>query len=227
AGLATPSPPPPGRAVQAETMSRAPGPPEAGPPRPSLDRERRGKRPALLPPPEYPMAAARDDALDVLTALIAKAKRLGADAADAVLFEGASISHARRLGKTEKLERSEGYDLGLRVFFGKRQATVSSNDRTPAALEALAERAIAMARVVPEDPYCGIAAPEELARDIPALDISDPAEPTIETLIERAAAAEEAARAVPGITNSEGAEAGWGRSKVALAASNGFTGSYE
>ena len=173
------------------------------------------------------MAAARDDALDLLTALIAKAKRLGADAADAVLFEGASISHARRLGKTEKLERSEGYDLGLRVFFGKRQATVSSNDRTPAALDELAERAIAMARVVPEDPYCGIAAPEELARDIPELDIFDPVEPATETLIERAAAAEDAARAVPGITNSEGAEAGWGRSKVVLAASNGFSGSYE
>ena len=173
------------------------------------------------------MAAQRDDALDVLTALIAKAKRLGADAADAVLFEGASISHARRLGKTEKLERSEGYDLGLRVFFGKRQATVSSNDRAPAALEELAERAIAMARVVPEDPYCGIAAPEELARDIPKLDIFDPVEPTTESLIERAAAAEDAARAVKGVTNSEGAEAGWGRSKVVLAASNGFSGSYE
>jgi PmbA protein len=173
------------------------------------------------------MAAARDDALDILTALIAKAKRLGADAADAVLFEGASISHSRRLGKTEKLERSEGYDLGLRVFFGKRQATVSSNDRSPAALDELAERAIAMARVVPEDPYCGIAAPEELARDIPKLDMVDPAEPTTEMLIERAAAAEDAARSVPGITNSEGASAGWGRSKMVLAASNGFTGSYD
>src|SRR5262249_52940352 len=80
---------------------------------------------------------------------------------------------------------------------------------------------------VPEDPYCGIAAPEELARNIPALDICDHAEPAIETLIERAAAAEDAARGVPGITNSEGADAGWGRSKVVLAASNGFTGSYE
>ena len=98
------------------------------------------------------MAAARDDALDILTTLIAKARSRGADAADAVLFEGVSISHARRLGKTEKLERSEGYDLGLRVLFGKRQAMVSSNDRTAAALDELAERALAMARVVPEDP---------------------------------------------------------------------------
>jgi PmbA protein len=173
------------------------------------------------------MAAARDDALDILTTLIAKARSRGADAADAVLFEGVSISHARRLGKTEKLERSEGYDLGLRVLFGKRQAMVSSNDRTAAALDELAERALAMARVVPEDPYCGLAQPEELARSVPELDIFDPAEPAPETLIERAAAAEDAARSVPGVTNSEGAEASWGRTRVALAASNGFTGGYE
>jgi len=173
------------------------------------------------------MAAARDDALEILTTLIAKARSRGADAADAVLFEGVSISHARRLGKTEKLERSEGYDLGLRVLFGKRQAMVSSNDRTAAALDELAERALAMARVVPEDPYCGLAEPGELARSIPELDIFDPAEPAPETLIERAAAAEDTARAVPGVTNSEGAEASWGRTRVVLAASNGFTGSYE
>jgi PmbA protein len=84
-----------------------------------------------------------------------------------------------------------------------------------------------LARVVPEDPSCGIAAPEELARDIPKLDIVAPAEPTTETLIERAAAAEDAARSVPGVTNSEGASAGWARSRMVLAASNGFTGSYD
>ena len=167
------------------------------------------------------------DALEVLTTLIAKARRLGADAADAVLHEGAGISHIRRLGAVEKLERAESYDLGLRVLLGKRQATVSSNDRSPAALDELVERAIAMAKVVPEDPYCGLADPSELARSFPTLDICDPVEPAAEVLLERAAAAEETARAVPGITNSEGAEASWGRSRVALAASNGFAGSYE
>jgi len=175
---------------------------------------------------ELPMKPA-DDALDVLTTLIAKAKRLGAEAADAILHEGAGISHIRRLGAVEKLERAEGYDLGLRVLVGKRQATVSSNDRSAAALDELAERALAMAKVVPEDPYCGLADPSELARQFPALDICDPVEPAAEVLLQRAAAAEETARAVPGITNSEGAEASWGRSRVALAASNGFAGSYE
>jgi PmbA protein len=169
---------------------------------------------------------AAEASLDLLQDLIARARRAGADAADAVLFEGTSLSHARRLGKTEKLERSEGQDLGLRVFIGRQQAVVSSSDRSPQALAELVERAIAMARTVPEDPYCGIADPSEIAQDWPSLDMLDPEEPSAEVLIERARAAEEAALAVQGITNSEGAEAGWGCSSIALAASNGFAGTY-
>src|SRR5438045_4656724 len=116
-------------------------------------------------------------ALDLLHDLIARARRAGADTADAVLFEGVSLSHARRLGKTEKLERSDGQDLGLRVFIGRQQAVVSSSDRSPQALDELVERAVAMARTVPEDPYCGIAEPSEIARDWPRLDMLHPDEP--------------------------------------------------
>ncbi len=167
------------------------------------------------------------DAVALLEALIEKARRQGADAADAVLVEGVSLSHAQRLGRTEKLERSESYDLGLRVFVGKRQAIVSSNDRGTRPLDALVERALAMAKAVPEDPYCGLADAAEIARDWPALEMSDPLEPAPEILVERAAAAEAAALAVPGVTNSEGAEASFSRSRVALVASNGFAGGYD
>ena len=165
--------------------------------------------------------------IDLLSDLIARARRAGADAADAVHVEGTSISHAQRLGETEKLERAEGQDLGLRVLVGRRQAVVSSSDHTPKALEELVERAVAMARVVPEDPHCGLADPDAIARQWADMDLSDPAEPTAEQLIDWARRTEEAARAVPGVTNSEGAEAGWSRSRVALVASNGFAGSYE
>lgn len=166
------------------------------------------------------------EVLNLLEDLIRKARGAGADAADAVLFDSASVSLSQRLGKSEKLERSESGDLGLRVFIGKRQAIVSSSDRSAQALEALVERAIAMARVVPEDPFAGIADPEQLAREFPELDILDDSEPSTETLIERARRAEEAALAVEGVTNSEGADAGWSRSTIAIAASNGFAGSY-
>src|ERR1700736_2868798 len=165
-------------------------------------------------------------AIDLLQDLIGRARKAGADAADAILVEGVSLSHGRRLGKTEKLERSEGQDLGLRVLVGKQQAMVSSSDRSPKMLTELVERTLAMARAVPEAPFCGLADPSEIARDWPSLDMLDPVEPSAEALIERARAAEETALAVEGITNSEGAEAGWGRSRVAIAGSNGFTGGY-
>src|SRR4030081_1302945 len=164
--------------------------------------------------------------IDLLQDVVGRALKAGADAADAVLFEGTSLSHARRLGKTEKLERSESQDLGLRVLIGKRQAIVSSSDRSPKMLAELVERTLAMARAVPEDPFCGLADPAEITRDWPALDVLDPVGPSAGALIARARGAEEAALAVEGITNSEGAEAGWGRSRIALAASNGFAGGY-
>lgn len=164
------------------------------------------------------------DRLSTLSDLIAAAKRAGADAADALLVASASLSVKRRLGEIEQLERSEGFDLGLRVFLGRRQAIVSSTDPDPKGFAALAERAVAMARVVPEDPFAGL--PEAVAIPPRDLDLADAAEPSAEALLARAAAAEEAARAVPGVTNSEGAEAGWGRYDIALVASNGFAGGY-
>src|SRR3954463_7161262 len=142
--------------------------------------------------------------IDLLHDLIGRALREGAEAADAVMFEGISLSHARRLGNTEKLERSESRDLGLRVLIGKHQAMVSSSDRSPKMLEELVERTIAMARAVPEDPFIGLADPSEVRQAGPPLDMLDPVEPSAELLIERARAAEDAALAVAGIANSEG-----------------------
>lgn len=164
--------------------------------------------------------------LDILNDLIAKARALGADAADAVYIEGISLSLSQRLGKAENVERSEGQDLGLRVFVGKRQAIVSSSDFSPQALKDLVERGVAMAKLVPEDPYLGLADPEQLTTQFPDVDGYDPYEPDAETLIGWATEAEDAARAVKGITNSEGAEASWGRSNVALVGSNGLSRTY-
>lgn len=162
--------------------------------------------------------------LERLESLVAAARAAGADAADALMATGISLSVQRRLGKVEHLERSEGLDLGLRVFIGKRQAIVSSTDPDPRGFQALAERAVAMARAVPEDAFGGLG--EYSPFQAPDLDLNDPSEPDADALIARAAAAEEAALAVSGVTNSEGAEAGFGRTEIALVASNGFAGEY-
>ena len=166
------------------------------------------------------------DMLNLLEDLLAKAKAKGADAADAVHIESQSLAVAQRLGNPEKLERSESADIGLRALVGKRQAIVSSSDSSPEALEELVDRVVAMAKAVPDDPYCGIADPDQLATKIIDVDSFDPSEPTAETLVDWANRAEEAARSVPGITNSEGAEAGWGQANVSVAATNGFAQTY-
>jgi len=166
------------------------------------------------------------DVTDQLHALLGLARKAGADAADVVLHAGTALSVSRRLGKLEHLERSEAQDLGLRVFVGRRAAIVSAASLDSAQFPALAERAVAMARVVPEDPYGGLAERSDAPPDNSALDLIDPHEPGTEALLARAAAAEDTALAVPGVTNSEGAEAGWRRSETVLVTSAGFSGRY-
>jgi PmbA protein len=164
--------------------------------------------------------------LDRLGELIAKARTAGADAADAMQVRSASLDASWRMGKNEGVERSEASDLGLRVLIGTRQAVVSTTDLGDSALAELVDRAVAMAKAVPEDPNCGLADPALLATSIPDLDLADTIEPESQALLDLAAEAEDAARAVEGITNSEGADASWGRSTVALANSDGFAGGY-
>jgi len=162
----------------------------------------------------------------ILGSLLDAAKQAGADAADALYVEGVSSSVSYRLGKLEDVERAESYDLGLRVFVGQKVAFISSSDFSADALAALPGRAVAMARLAPEDKFAGLAPTDRLTRDIPALDLEDNAEPSAEVLIERARAVEGAALAVAGVTNSEGGGASFSRSAVALATSTGFYGRY-
>jgi PmbA protein len=163
------------------------------------------------------------DNLSLLGDLISRAKAAGADAADALLVAGTSLSVARRGGQTEQLERAEGQDLGLRVFVGHQSAIVSATSVDPAGFAQLAERAVAMAKVVPEDKFLGLAermAPPE-AID---LELDDGQEPSAAYLIERAELAENVARGTPGITNTEGGEAGFSRTEIILVTSAGFAG---
>lgn len=166
------------------------------------------------------------EALNLLEDLIAKAKRAGADAADSVFIEGISLSKSIRMGEPENLERSENLDVGLRVLIGKQQAMASSSDTSGQAMEELARRAVDMAKAVPEDPFCGLAETNQLATDFPDVQSCDTFEPDADHLGDLASHAEQAALAVKGISNSEGASAGWGLNTVAMVASNGFARAY-
>lgn len=173
------------------------------------------------------MSHAIEDKLNLLQDLIKRAQAQGADAADAVFAEGASLSVSCRKGEVEQLERSEGQDLGLRVFVGKSQAIVSSSDTDEAALSELVERAVAMAKIVPEDPYAGLANPDQLATEFTDFDMFDPSQPSADDLKDTALKTEQAGVDVAGVTNSEGATAGFSQSSIAFAASNGFAHTYQ
>jgi PmbA protein len=158
--------------------------------------------------------------------LVEAAKRAGADAADAVAVRGISQAVEVRDGRVEESERSEGDDVGLRVIVGKRQAVVSTNDIGGDGVARLAERAVAMARVAPDDDYVGLADPSLLAREFPDLDLLDPQVPTTAELERRACEAEAAALAVKGVTKSGGASASTGIGGMVLVTSTGFHGAY-
>ena len=162
---------------------------------------------------------------DLAERLVAAAARAGADAADAVAVRSVSLAVEVREGAVEESERSEGDDVGLRVFVGRRQAVVSTND-VKADVAQLAERAVAMARVAPDDPFAGLADPGELARAIVDLDLLDPDLPTVALLEERAKRAEAAGLAIKGVTKSGGASASAGIGGMVLVTSGGFRGAY-
>jgi PmbA protein len=167
--------------------------------------------------------------LDDLTAqLLQAARKAGAESADALAVAGESLSVELHNTALDHAERAEGIDLGLRVLIGRRQACVSASDSRPETIAALAERAVAMAREAPEDPWAGLADAAELAAgwDLAALDLDDPADPPEPDALE--AAGLEAAKVALGIAGVSQVQAGgsWGRTRLHLAATNGFAGGY-
>jgi len=173
-------------------------------------------------------ARAEADAESVLADLIARAQAAGADAADALVVSTQALSAGYRLGALEQTERSEDSVYGLRVFVGRAQAAISTADLRAEARAETVERALAMARAAPEDPYAGLADPAVLAEagSSPDLEIRDETALSETALQDLARRAEDAARAVEGVTNSGGAEAGYTHTHLAYATSHGFSGSY-
>lgn len=164
--------------------------------------------------------------LTLLDDVLSRAKKKGATAADAVLVRSTSLSVSVRHGKTDVVERSEAAELGLRVFAGQKQAIIATTDFSSRKIDDMVARVLDMAQATPEDPYAGLADPAQLAKIIPELDLADPVEPDPALLAKAAGEVEAAALAVSGITNSEGGDASWSRSDVAIAGTNGMSASY-
>jgi PmbA protein len=166
----------------------------------------------------------QSDLTNLAERLVTAARRAGADQADALAVRSVSLSVDVRDGAVEESQRSEGDDLGLRVIVGHKQAVVSTNDLKGNGFDALAERAVAMARAAPQDRFAGLADAAQLARQLPALDLIDPDMPEVGVLEARAREAEAAALAVAGVTKSGGASASAGIGGLVLVTSTGFHG---
>lgn len=167
---------------------------------------------------------------ELAQSLLEAARAAGADQADAIVATSTDVGVSVREGALEEAESAESVDYGLRVLIGQRQACVSSSDPSPEVLVELAERAVAMAQVAPDDPWCGLADPADFAdlNAAPDLELCDPGEaPSPEKLQQAALAAEAAVLAVEGVAQAESASAGYSRSGIALATSNGFAGDFE
>ena len=163
----------------------------------------------------------------LISELLDAAKNAGADGADATLARGEGTSVSLRNGKVEASERSEDFDAGLRVFVGQRSASISTSQLDSDNIRELAARAVAMASIAPEDPYARLARADEIATDIPSLEMFDETVPTVDELTERAREAEDAALSHAGITNSEGGSASHGVVNVLIATSIGFSAGYK
>jgi PmbA protein len=161
---------------------------------------------------------------EALEDLLNEAKKAGASTADAVAAQSTSLSASMREGKLSDLERSESMEISLRVLVGKQQASLASSDIKRDTFRELAERAVATAKLAPEDPYVGLPEIEECAQSIPGLDLFDSAEPPAEQLIEKARIMEETALANPAVTQVEESGASHSISSAVYRASNGFTG---
>ena len=167
-----------------------------------------------------------DDLLTLASEAVAHARKLGADAAHAVAADGRSTDISILDGKIEKLEQSEARDISLKVYAGKSSASIAGSVLTAEAIRRLAATALEMARLAPPDPYAGVADPDQLATDIPDLDLAAidlPGTATLEALARRA---EAAALAVPGVTKSSGAGASRSETTLGVAISNGFAQGY-
>lgn len=166
---------------------------------------------------------------DLTAALLDAARKAGADKADAIAIASTDIGVSVREGALEEAESAESTDYGLRVLIGHKQACVSASDPSPSVLQELAERAVAMAREAPDDPWCGLVDPSGLAdaSDLPDLELIDPADPPEPAVLQALAKrAEAAALSVAGVSQVESAGAGWRRSDIAFATSTGFAGAY-
>ena len=171
-----------------------------------------------------------EDTLSLASDIVEKARRLGADEADAYVVSSTESSVQVRHGNVEQVIDAGSHAVGIRVIKGKRTAVCSTSDLTPQAIERMVSESIDLASISEPDEYAGLPELDELAsRQPPNLQLYDEAIDSISTeeMRDFALRCEQAAFDYDKrVTNSDGASMEVVRSQVALANSLGFADSY-
>jgi PmbA protein len=169
----------------------------------------------------------KTDDKKIVDQMLDAAQKAGADCADVSFIRGHGLDVQVRLGKVESAERSEDYQVGMRVFVGQRSASVSTGQLDADNITELAQRAVSMAKIAPEDPFARLANAEEQARSLPEIELFDDTSISTQALSEMALTCEAAALDTNGISNSDGASASTGMSEILIGTSTGFTAAYK
>lgn len=182
-------------------------------------------RPDSIQPENIPD---RERDFDHLQELVEKAlshaRKMGADAAQASVSQQSGINVTARLGEVETLEHNSDRGFSITVYKGQSKGSASSGDLEPATLSDCVERAMDIARFTEADPCNGLPDPDRMATEFPDLDLWHPRPLDVNAAIERALCIEEAGRADPLISNSEGASVSASQGLSVLGDSNGFVG---
>lgn len=156
--------------------------------------------------------------------VIRRCRAAGASQAEVAASIDTGLSVSVRLGEVETVERTRDRGFGITVYFGQRKGSASTADLQPDSIEASIRQACAIARYTEEDPAAGLADAALMAREFPELDLWHPWDIDVERAIALGAEIEDAGRAIPRISNSEGAAVQAGETLAVYANSHGFVG---
>ncbi|MDQ2640306.1 MAG: metalloprotease PmbA [Pseudomonadota bacterium] len=164
---------------------------------------------------------------DTVAMALQEARKAGATQAEADVSLQQGLNVTVRLGEVETIEYQRDRGLGITVYFDQAKGSASSADLRPEAVREMVAKACAIARHTARDEFAGLADAQDMARDVPDLDLYHPWNLTPEEAIERARATEAAGLAVDKrLGNSEGASVSTHRGVRVYGNSHGFLGGY-
>jgi PmbA protein len=152
----------------------------------------------------------------------------GADEVEASVVDGYEFHVDVRIGKIENLVEAGSRICGFRIIKDKKTAVASSSDLAPSTLRRLVRNAVKRAERANPDPYSGLAPLTPSDIDAASLRLHDPEVPALDpkAKIGLAFETERIALKDKRITNSHGSSFATNEMSIALANSNGFSGTY-